>query len=165
MRSTEVTGLRWPRWPNRQCANSSLAMSWPDHVQILSFASMAPSQVAVKHDFVAKVAGGCSSYDVIAPWPDLTRSIFFLLPKIPQGLPHKVAENPAALRADVFSLSAKNLRGGCTNPPVRARVKIQYHHFRTIKLLKVNPGTQIRVSPPLSCDTEQSHYLIDPPPP
>ena len=77
VRSTEVTDLRWPRWPNRQCANSSLAMSWPNDVQILSFASMAPSQVARKHDFVAKVAGGCSSYDVIAPWPDLTRSIFF----------------------------------------------------------------------------------------
>ena len=84
---------------------------------------MAPSQVARKHDFVAKVAGGCSSYDVIAPWPDLTRSIFFL-PKIAQGLPHQVAQNPAALRAAVFLLSAKNLRGGgCTNPPpVRARV-------------------------------------------
>ena len=70
---------------------------------------MAPSQVARKHDFVAKVAGGCSSYDVIAPWPDLTRSIF--LPKIAQGLPHKVAQNPAARSAAVFSLSAKNLRG------------------------------------------------------
>ena len=56
---------------------------------------MAPSQVARKHDFVAKVAGGCSSYDVIAPWPDLTGSIFFL-PKIAQGLPHKVAQNTAA---------------------------------------------------------------------
>ena len=33
-----------------------------------------------------------------------------------------------------------------------------------MKLLKVNPRTQIRVSPPLSHDTEQSHYLIDPPP-
>ena len=32
-----------------------------NHVQILSFASMAPSQVAIKHDFVAKVSGGCSS--------------------------------------------------------------------------------------------------------
>ena len=28
----------------------------------------------------------------------------------------------------------------------------------------VNSGTQIRVSPPLSRGTEQSHYLIDPPP-
>ena len=38
----------------------------------------------------------------------------------------KVGENPAALRAAVFSLSAKNLRGGggrSNAPPSRARVK------------------------------------------
>ena len=37
----------------------------------------------------------------------------------------KVGENPAALRAAVFSLSSKNLRGGGvqTPPPSRARVK------------------------------------------
>ena len=35
----------------------------------------------------------------------------------------KVGENPAALRAAVFSLSSKNLRGGVqTPPPSRARV-------------------------------------------
>ena len=77
---------------------------------------MAPSQVARKHDFVAKVAGGCSSYDVIAPWPDPTRPKFFLS-KIVQGLPYKVAQNPAALRAAVFLLSAKNLRGVAPTPP------------------------------------------------
>ena len=32
-----------------------------------------------------------------------------------------------------------------------------------IKLLKFNPGTQIRVSPSLSRDTEHTHSLIDPP--
>ena len=53
---------------------------------------MASSVVARKHDFVAKVGGGCSSYDVIAPWPDLTQSK--KLPEIAQGLPHKVAQNP-----------------------------------------------------------------------
>ena len=31
------------------------------------FEKITPLQVARKHDFVAKVAGGCSSYDVIAP--------------------------------------------------------------------------------------------------
>ena len=37
----------------------------------------------------------------------------------------KVGENPAALRAAVFSLSSKYLRGGGvqTPPPSRARVK------------------------------------------
>ena len=49
------------------------------HYDFGSFASMAPSRVAWKHDFVAKVAGGCSSYDVIVPWPDLTRSNIFCL--------------------------------------------------------------------------------------
>ena len=85
---------------------------------------MAPSQVARKHDFVAKVAEGCSSYDVIAPWPDLTRSIF--LPKIAQGLPHKVAQNPAArIAPPFFAIHEKTSGGGgCTPPPpVRARVK------------------------------------------
>ena len=87
---------------------------------------MAPSQVARKHHFVAKVCRSCSSYDVIAPWPDWPGQIF--LPKIAEGLPHKVAQNPAALRAAVFSLSAKNLRGGGLHqpPPVRARVKYTY---------------------------------------
>ena len=37
----------------------------------------------------------------------------------------KVGENPAALRAAVFLLSAKNRRGGCSNtPPSRAKVNI-----------------------------------------
>ena len=40
----------------------------------------------------------------------------------------KVGENPAALRAAVFLLSLKNLRGGVQTPPPpsRARVKIAY---------------------------------------
>ena len=40
----------------------------------------------------------------------------------------KVGENPAALRAAVFSLASKNLRGGGRSnapPPSRARVKNQ----------------------------------------
>ena len=30
-----------------------------------------------KYDFLEKSVGGCSTYDVIAPWPDLTRPICF----------------------------------------------------------------------------------------
>ena len=37
----------------------------------------------------------------------------------------KVGENPAALRAAVFMLSAKNRRGGVQIPPSRAKVKNQ----------------------------------------
>ena len=77
MRLSEVTDLKWPYGTEWQCGNSTLAMSWPNHVQILSFASMVSRQGAVKHGFVSKIAGGCSSYDVIAPWPDLTWSILF----------------------------------------------------------------------------------------
>ena len=37
-------------------------------------------------------------------------------------MPHKVPQNPAALRAAVFSLSAKNLRGGGLHqPPLSGR--------------------------------------------
>ena len=75
---------------------------------------MASRQGAVKHEFVSKIAGGCFSYDVIAPWPELVN---FFLPKVAQSLPHKEIQNPAARSAAVFSLSTKNLRGGCTNPP------------------------------------------------
>ena len=120
VRLSEVTDLKWPHGIEWQCGNSTLAMSWPNHVQILSFASMASRQVAVKHGFVSKIAGGCSSYDVIAPWPDLTWSIF--LPKVAQGLPHKVPQNPAALRAAVFTLSAKKFReGGVAPTPLSGR--------------------------------------------
>ena len=48
----------------------------------------------------------------------------------------KVGENPAALRAAVFSLSSKNLRGGGgvqTPPPSRARVNIREYSHQTVK--------------------------------
>ena len=99
VRLSEVTDLKWPHGTEWQCGNSTLATSWPNHVQILSFASMASRQGAVKHGLVSKIAGGCSSYDVIAPWPDLTWSI--VLPKVAQGLPHKVPQNPAARKTSV----------------------------------------------------------------
>ena len=115
------------------CANSTLAMSWPNQAQILSFASMASRQGAVKHGFVSKIAGGCSSYDVIAPWPDLTWSFF--LPKVAQGLPHKEPKNSTALRAVVFPLSAKNFR----------EVAPTGHRVNSV-LARVNPGLAFRKS-------------------
>ena len=127
VRLSEVTDLKWPHGTEWQCGNSTLAMSWPNHVQVLSFASMASRQGAVKHGFVSKIAGGCSSYDVIAPWPDLTWSVFFYQ-KLHKVCPIRyLPQNPAALFAAVFSLSAKNLGGGgCTITPVRARVNNRY---------------------------------------
>ena len=121
VRLSEVTDLKWPHGTEWQCGNSTLAMSWPNHVQILSFASMASRQGAVKHGFVSKIAGGCSSYDVIAPWPDLTWSFFFLS-KVAQGLPHKVPQNPAALRAAA--------QGGLLQPPLSVRGLKEIIHLR-----------------------------------
>ena len=109
---SEVTDLKWRHGTEWQCGNSTVAMSWPNHVQILSFASMASRQGAVKHGFVSQIAGGCSSYDVIAPWPDLTWSIF--LPKVAQGLPHKVPQNVAP---PFFRYLRKTSGGGGLHQP------------------------------------------------
>ena len=75
VRLSEVTELKWPHETEWQCGNSTLAMSWPNHVQISAFAPMESRQGAVKHGFVSKIAGGCSSYDVIAPWTRKLRKI------------------------------------------------------------------------------------------
>ena len=47
--------------------------------------------------------------------------------KVAENMGGKVGENPAALRAAVFSLSSKNLRGAfkLPPPPSRARVKLE----------------------------------------
>ena len=121
VRLYEVTDLKWPHGTECQCGNSTLAMSWPNHVQILSFASMASRQGAVKHRFVSKTAGSCSSYDVMAPWPDLTWSICFYQ-KLRKVCPIRY---PKTRYAPPFFryLRKTSGGGGCTNPPVRARVK------------------------------------------
>ena len=58
-------------------------------------------------------------------WPDLTWPWAEIFTKVAEKMGGKVGENPAALRAAVFSLSSKNLRGGAFKrpPPSRARVK------------------------------------------
>ena len=112
VRLSEVTDLKWPHGTEWHCGNSTLTMSWPNHIQILSLAWMASRQGGDKHGFVSKMAGGFSSYDVIAPWPDLTWSIFFYQ-KLRKVCPIIGTPKSGALRAAVFfSLSAKNLRGG-----------------------------------------------------
>ena len=45
-------------------------------------------------------------------WPDLTWPWAEIFTKVAEKMGGKVGENPAALRAAVFSLSSKNLRGG-----------------------------------------------------
>ena len=122
VRLSEVTNLKWPHGTEWQCGNSTLAMSWPNHVQILSFASIASRQGAVKHGFVSKIAGGCSSYDVIAPWPDLTWSFFYQ--KLRKVCPIRCTKTRRRVAPPFLRYLRKTSGGGgCTNPPVRARVQ------------------------------------------
>ena len=58
-------------------------------------------------------------------WPDLTWPWAEIFTKVAEKMGGKVGENLAALRAAVFSLSSKNLRGAFKRPPPppsRARV-------------------------------------------
>ena len=58
-------------------------------------------------------------------WPDLTWHWIEIFTKVVVKMGGKVGENQAALRATVFSLASKNLRGGggaFKRPPSRARV-------------------------------------------
>ena len=76
-----------------------------------------------KHDVLEKSAGGCTSYDVIAPWPGQTRSFF--CQKLCKGCPIDYAifqrDPPSGSQA-----IPEKLMGGCINPhpPARARVKL-----------------------------------------
>ena len=129
VRLSEVTDLKWPHGTEGQCGNSTLAMSWPNHVQILSFASMASRQGAVKHGFVSKIAGGCFSYDVIAPWPDLTWSIFFYQ-KLRKVCPIRYPKTRRCVAPPFFRYLRKTSGGGLHQPPlVPARVKAAYHDW------------------------------------
>ena len=63
---------------------------------------------------------------------------FFFKTKVAQGLPQKVSQNPAALRAAIFSLSAKNSGKGCTNPPVRARAKVNFKIWSEVNMTEIS---------------------------
>ena len=86
---------------------------------MLSFASMAPRQDAVKHEFVNKIAWGCSSYDVIAPWtdltwPDLTWS-FFIYQKLHNICPIRYSKTRRRYTLTFFAICEKPQgQEGCT---------------------------------------------------
>ena len=72
-------------------------------------------------------------------WPDLTWHWVEIFTKVAEKMGGKVGENPAALRAAVFSLSSKNLRGGGEGvqtppPPSRTRVNRRLHCLRQYKI-------------------------------
>ena len=129
VRSAEVTDLKWPHGTEWQCGNSTLAMSWPTHVQILLFASMTSRQGAVKHGFVSKIAGVCSSYDVIAPWPDLTWSFFFYQ-KLRKVCPIRYPKTRRRYTPPFFRY-LRNLRG--VAPPLTGRGLIC--HFSCVQCI------------------------------
>ena len=72
-------------------------------------------------------------------WPDLTWPWVKIFTKVAEKMGGKVGENPAALRAAVFSLSSKNLRGGGvqTPPPSRARVNKQSEDIIHLKIHRI----------------------------
>ena len=55
-------------------------------------------------------------------WPDLAWPRIETFTKVAKKMGDKVGENPAALRAAVFLLSAKNRRGGVETPPAGRRL-------------------------------------------
>ena len=75
--------------------------------------------VLVKTGETRFLYGGVTWPDLVT-WPYMTQDRKFH--KCCQKMGDKVDENPAAMRAAVFLLSAKN-RKGCSNPPGRAKVK------------------------------------------
>ena len=130
VRLSEVTDLKWPHGTEWQCGTSTLAISWPNHVQILSFASMASRQGAVKHGFVSKIAGGCSSYDVTAPWPDLIWSFFFTK-SCARFAPSGIPKPDGATRRRFFAICEKPQGWGCTvAPPLSGRGLAVYHRTK-----------------------------------
>ena len=72
-------------------------------------------------------------------WPDLIWHWVEIFSKVAEKMGGKVGENPAALRAAVFSLSSKNLRGGRSNaPPPAGRGLIGLEWCAAAKLCNVH---------------------------
>ena len=102
-----------------QWQRSDVVMFWPKSCIISPFPLIAASCVAENTIFMKKSVGGCTTYDVIALWPDLTRSIS--PPKLRKWCPissAKFQRNPPSGLAVAM--------GGCiTPPPARARVNVR----------------------------------------
>ena len=68
-----------------------------------------------KDDFLEKSAGGCPSYDVIAPWPDLTQSKCFCQ-ELRKGYPISCAKFQRDLPRVVLRPFQKTHGGSCITP-------------------------------------------------
>ena len=73
-------------------------------------------------------AGGCTSYDVIAPWPDMTRSKFFYQ-KLRKGCPISCAkfQHDPPHRSGCI---AEKPQGGSHRPPPPARARVNPWMFQ-----------------------------------
>ena len=77
----------------------------------------------------------------------------------------KVGENPAALRAAVFSLSSKNLRGGggVQTPPSRARVNLMTANFELFSPLPYLTTVRLANDPQKGAATTSPCCLVGQP--
>ena len=67
-----------------------------------------------KCDFLEKPVGGCTSYDVIARWPNRTRSMFYQ--KLYKGCSISYAKFQRDLLSGSAAISEKTHGGGITPP-------------------------------------------------
>ena len=122
MRSTEVSDLRWPQltltliWRNvkghiQSCIDTNL-INYP-HSSQSHHAKLRLLTISLKS------CEGCSSYDVITSWPDLTRPIFFHQ-KLRKGCPISYGKFQHDPPNGVASSSEK-LMGGLHQPPLTGR--------------------------------------------
>ena len=99
-----------------QCQRSYVVLCLPKSCIISSFLLMAASYVAENTISLKKSVRGCTSYDVIAPWPGLTRLISFCQ-KLHRGCPISYAKFQRDPPSGSEVIPEKLMDGGCINPP------------------------------------------------
>ena len=87
-----------------------------------------------KHNFVENLVGGCTSYDVIAPLPDLIWPFF--CQKLCNGGPIKYAKFRRDLSSGLLAISEKK-NAGASPAPAQARVNIVTISFSSWNLCEV----------------------------
>ena len=98
-------------------------------------------------------------------WPDLTWPWAEIFKNVAEKMGGKVGENPAALRAAVFSLSSKNLRGGGRSnaPPPAGRGLIgeAFFFFNTDNRHPHNTANNTLTSYPAPLGLWIFHHLLE----
>ena len=115
-----------------QCQRSHVVIFWPKPYHNVFIPVNGSRFRGWKHNFLEKLVRGCTSYDVIAPWLDLTRSIFLL--KLRKGCPISYAKKNSTIRLAIREPFQKNSWG--LHPSPRhgwrlAHVWLEYFHNTT----------------------------------